>query len=190
MTYFHSVLSLMASVWLSAGMAAAGGTHDGGHTEDDARRMLESMEEMHSDHLHGHDFEVMNEISKEDMQRTMSLLLDIGLVLPDMDSARGATAFMDKGCIVCHTINGIGGEIGPTLDATAMPTPMNAFEFAARMWRGAPAMAQMQQDVLGEMISLSGQELTDLIAFVHDEDAQARVSPGDIPAKYRDLVPE
>ena len=147
------------------------------------------MRDMHADHDHGHDFEVMDGISEEDMHRTMDLLMDIGLVVPTMDSERGAETFMEKGCIVCHAVNGVGGEIGPAFDAAEMPQPMNAFEFAARMWRGAPAMAQMQEDLMGEMIALNGQELADIVAFVHDGETQAEVSSSDIPEEYRVLIP-
>jgi len=109
-------------------------------------------------------------------------------VLPPMDSEHGREVFLDKGCIVCHSVNGVGGEIGPSLNAADMPQPMNAFEFAARMWRGAPVMAEMQQDLLGEMINLTGQDLADIVAFTHDEVEQAELSSSQIPDKYRDLI--
>ena len=131
----------------------------------------------------------MDDVSEEEMHRTMDFLMDIGLVVPTMDSHRGADAFMSKGCIVCHAVNGVGGDIGPSFNANDMPQPMNAFEFAARMWRGAPAMAQMQEDLLGEMIAINGQDLADIIAFVHDEDAQKEISPEDIPEEFRVLIP-
>ena len=59
----------------------------------------------------------------QELGRTVEFLLDIGLVVPTMDSARGAEAFMAKGCIVCHAVNGVGGEIGPSFDAAEMPQP-------------------------------------------------------------------
>lgn len=96
---------------------------------------------------------------------------------------------MEEGCIVCHSINGVGGEVGPSFDAADMPQPMNAFEFAARMWRGAPAMAQMQENLLGEMISLDGQELADIVAFVHDQEVQSRITVADIPHKFKEMIP-
>jgi hypothetical protein len=65
---------------------------------------------------------------------------------------------------------------------------MNAFEFAARMWRGAPAMAQMQEDLLGQVIDLDGQDLADLVAFAHDETEQHQLTAEQIPARYRELI--
>lgn len=69
-----------------------------------------------------------------------------------------------------------------------MPSPMNAFEFAARMWRGAPAMVQLQEDVLGDVITLTGQDLADMVAFAHDEAEQQNLSSDQIPQKFRDLI--
>jgi mono/diheme cytochrome c family protein len=159
-----------------------------GHGSADQKEMLEMMKKMHGGHEHGHDFEAMEEVSAEDMRRVMGLMTDIGLALPPMDSHRGRELFLDKGCVVCHSVNQVGGAVGPSLNAAEMPEPMNAFEFAARMWRGAPAMAQMQQDLLGKVINLSGQDLADLVAFAHDETEQRELKAEQIPAPYRDLI--
>jgi len=71
-----------------------------------------------------------------------------------------------------------------------MPGPMNVFEFSARMWRGAPAMVVMQEDELGEFISLTGEELADLVAFAHDGEEQAKLTIDQIPEKFRALLAE
>jgi cytochrome c2 len=163
---------------------------DAGHTHGTPSRqeMLEQMKKMHSEHDHKHDLETMEPVSAEDIERVMALMMDIGLALPPMDSHRGRELFLKKGCVICHSVNNVGGAIGPSLNAADMPEPMNAFEFAARMWRGAPAMAQMQQDLLGEFITLSGQDLADLVAFAHDETAQRELKTEQIPPPYRGLI--
>lgn len=190
MTYFHSFLAISAALLLGAQSASAAGDGDHAHADENVSEVLREMEELHDDHDHGHDFEAIEELSEEDMQRTMDLLSDLGLVVPIMNSARGAGVFMEKGCIACHAVNGVGGQIGPSFDAADMPSPMNAFDFSARMWRGAPAMAQMQEDLFGEMITITGQELADIIAFVHDAGAQATVSAADVPDAFREFLPE
>jgi len=182
-------LTSITAATLAASAVFAAGTGEHSHDDSSPAEMLETMRDMHAGHEHAHDFAVMDGISEDDMHRTMDFLMDIGLVIPTMDSKRGAEAFMNKGCIVCHAVNGVGGEIGPSFNAADMPQPMNAFEFAARMWRGAPAMAQMQEDLLGEMIAIDGQELADIVAFVHDVEAQAAISSEEIPEKYRVLIP-
>ncbi len=183
----------LAALALLAGLFAAGAARaDAGHGDevDDRMHMMEEMIEQHRGHDHGHDFEVMKKVSPEDMRRFMGAMMDIGLAVPPMDSARGRMLFVNKGCVACHAVNGVGGEMGPTLDAAAMPSPMNAFEFAARMWRGAPAMTALQEDILGDVISLTGQELADVIAFAHDEAEQRKLTRDQIPLKYRALTDE
>lgn len=187
----HSGIALsIAMVLLTAfswGNASAGPGHSGGH-DDHGREMLDQMRELHRGHTHEHDFKAMEEMSPEAGRRLIRLMRDIGLALPPMDSARGQEVFMNKGCIVCHSVNGVGGDIGPSLNAADMPVPMNAFEFAARMWKGAPAMVIMQQEELGDVIALTGQELADLVAFVHDDKIQKSVKVSDIPKRWRDKL--
>ncbi len=65
---------------------------------------------------------------------------------------------------------------------------MNAFEFAARMWRGAAAMTVMQEEELGGVIDLTGQDLADLIAFVHDAEEQTKLTENQIPERFRKML--
>lgn len=111
-----------------------------------------------------------------------------GLMLPQMDAARGRALFAEKGCVVCHSVNGVGGEDAPMLDAEFMDEAMNPFEFAARMWRGAAAMVAMQEEELGAQIELSGQELADIIAFVHNAEEQKRFGEADIPEHIEEMM--
>ncbi len=37
-------------------------------------------------------------------------MISPGLIMPSMDAARGRIPFASKGCVVCHSINGVGGE--------------------------------------------------------------------------------
>ena len=55
--------AMLAGTWAAA---YAGGSHssdDDGH--DNPSAMIESMREMHRSHMHGHDFEVMEEMRPE-----------------------------------------------------------------------------------------------------------------------------
>jgi cytochrome c551/c552 len=172
---------LVGPAWADAGHA---------HGSAEQNENLEQMKEIHRGHEHGHDFEAMEEVSAEDTQRLLGLMADIGLALPPLDSERGRKLFVNTGCVVCHSVNGVGGEIGPSLNADDLPQPMNAFEFAARMWRGAPAMVAMQEDMLGEVINLSGQDLADLVAFAHDKPEQIRLNDEQVPPRFRKLIEE
>ena len=115
-------------------------------------------------------------------------ILSQGIRLPVMDPANGRKLFASKGCVVCHSINGVGGEDAPKLDAKTMPKVMNPFDFAARMWRGAVSMIAMQEDELGGQIEFNGGELADIIAFVHNGEEQKKFSQADIPAKIKKLM--
>ena len=110
------------------------------------------------------------------------------LQMPSFDARRGRKLFASKGCVVCHSINGVGGEDAPALDADTMPMPMNPFDFTARMWRGASTMIEMQVEELGDQIEFTGDELSDIIAFAHDENEQKKFSPDDIPANIANLM--
>lgn len=109
-----------------------------------------------------------------------------GLVVPEMDPVEGRRLFASKGCVVCHSINGVGGTDAPNLDASTMAMPMDPFSFAAKMWQGAPAMIAMQETELGAQIQFTGQELADIIAFVHDPAEQKSFSEADIPENIKE----
>lgn len=126
-------------------------------------------------------------IAESHAQQTTSLMSS-GLVLPRMDPAEGRMLFASKGCVVCHSINGVGGEDAPPLDAEYMELPMNPFDFAARMWVGAEAMVELQRDELGDVIYLEGEELASIIAFVHDAGEQAKFSAADIPEEIEAMM--
>ncbi|WP_233417310.1 c-type cytochrome [Halovulum marinum] len=115
-------------------------------------------------------------------------MMSNGLMMPSMSSSEGRKLFASKGCVVCHSVNGVGGEDASMLDAEFMDIPMNPFEFAARMWRGAPAMIEAQEDELGYQIEFTGEELAAIIAFVHDPDEQAKFSEADIPDALKEMM--
>ena len=117
-------------------------------------------------------------------------MMTAGLIIPEMDATKGRELFASKGCVVCHSIQGIGGVDAPPLDAEYMDSPMNPFDFAARMWRGAETMVMMQRDELGYVIELDGEELASIIAFVHDGDEQKKLSETDFPEEIRELLSE
>jgi cytochrome c len=94
------------------------------------------------------------------------------LVIPMMSPNRGKSLFVDKGCVACHAINGVGGHDAPAMDAHKQMGLVNPFDFAAKMWNHAPAMIAAQEEALGEQIYFTGDELADMIAFLHDDDAQ------------------
>jgi len=108
--------------------------------------------------------------------------------MPEMNSAKGRKLFVTKGCVACHSINGIGGHDAAKLDAGTMQPMMNPFDFAAKMWLMAPAMIAAQEEELGEQITFTGDELSDIIAFVHDPEEQKKFTEDDLTPEARHMM--
>jgi mono/diheme cytochrome c family protein len=76
----------------------------------------------------------------------------------------GKKLFTKKGCILCHQIGGVGGVLGPSLDAVGQTgAPIN---LAAAMWNHGPAMAEAMRAQGIERPHLSASELRDLVAYL------------------------
>lgn len=97
------------------------------------------------------------------------------------DLAKGRKLFAEKACVLCHTVNGIGGTDAAPLDAALMVDMTDPFDFVANMWRGAPDMLKLQNDELGTQVEFTGEELGDIIGFLHGEEEQKKFSTEDIP---------
>jgi hypothetical protein len=105
--------------------------------------------------------------------------------IPDLDPARGRELFVSKGCVICHAVNGVGGyairdlggKVAPSLDAEKWPVFMDPFSFFAKMWDGAVDMIALQEDRLGYQIKLKGDEIADIMAFIHDREEQEKFTP-------------
>jgi cytochrome c len=110
------------------------------------------------------------------------------LVLPIMNPERGKKLFVDKGCVACHAVNGVGGHDAPNMDAHNRMGLVHPFDFAAKMWNHAPAMIAAQESAFGEQVYFTGSELADIIAFVHDDDAQHSFSKKDLTARARKMM--
>ncbi len=110
------------------------------------------------------------------------------LMMPNMDPVRGRKLFASKGCVACHSINGVGGHDATALDAHTMDQMMNPFDLAAKMWMMAPAMIYAQEEGLGEQILFTGDELADIIAFVHDDEEQHHFSEADITPEVEKMI--
>lgn len=107
------------------------------------------------------------------------------LVKRDYDPDNGKQLFIDKGCVICHSVNGVGGKAGPAMDAQIGAPPIDPLDFAARMWLGAPAMIELQSVELGYTIYLTADDIADLAAFAGDREAQKTLKLDDLPETTR-----
>ncbi len=115
------------------------------------------------------------------------------ILLPLADAAHGRQLFVSKGCVICHSVNGVGGRAAPALDAIAVEEgdpvpPVDPLDFVARMWRGAPAMLELQAIELGYQIELTSQDLADLAVFANDAGMQSDFSLEDVPEPMWDWM--
>jgi cytochrome c len=110
------------------------------------------------------------------------------LVMPIMNPVIGKRLFVEKGCVACHAINGVGGHDAPAMDAHKMEGLMNPFDFAAKMWNHAPGMIAAQEGAFGDQVYFTGDELADIIAFAHDDRAQHAFTEGDLTSEARKMM--
>lgn len=109
------------------------------------------------------------------------------LVVPMIDPAKGKRLFVDRGCVLCHAVNTVGGRAGPPLDATDGGRYVDLLDFMARMWRGSFAMIELQGMELGYQLDFTGEELGHIAAFLADGAAQERFGEQDVPDLIRDM---
>ncbi len=112
----------------------------------------------------------------------------IRLIMPIMSPERGRKVFVSKGCVTCHSINGVGGEDAPAMDDHTKEPLVNPFAFAAKMWDHASGMIAAQKDELGGQLNFTGRELADITAFIHDEDAQRNFGEKDLTPKIKEMM--
>jgi len=104
------------------------------------------------------------------------------------DATAGRRLFVEKGCVLCHSINGVGGKAAPALDAADPYVKPDPLDFAARMWRGAPAMVEFQSVELGYVIDLSADEIAHLATFAASREEQKLLLDSAIPGPMRDSL--
>lgn len=79
--------------------------------------------------------------------------------------AAGKQLFADKQCVVCHSVGGAGGSVGPSLDQlTVFASPI---ALAAAMWNHAPRMSEAMEARKLPRPQFKSGELLDLIAYIN-----------------------
>ena len=117
--------------------------------------------------------------------RTSGFLLVIAAITPATcatrslllgDVERGKALFQGLNCIVCHSVNGVGGQRAPDL-GQGRDRGFSPYDMAALMWNHAPAMwgAMASQGVARP--ALDEQQAADLFVFFYA--ARYFETPGD-----------
>ena len=103
-------------------------------------------------------------------------------VLPGR-SEEGRRLFLDKRCILCHSVAGVGGQVGPDLGERGLNWSLT--QFAAAMWNKAPKMMEAMK-VRGIAVpQLQAEEMADLVAYLYS--VRYFAEPGD-PARGRQVL--
>jgi len=84
---------------------------------------------------------------------------------PSQDPMAGARVFAAKGCEKCHSINGVGGKVGPDLAKSARPHSF--YDVAAALWNHLPRMTDRMKQLGIARPELTSQEAGDLIGFLY-----------------------
>ena len=84
---------------------------------------------------------------------------------PSQDPLAGARVFGAKGCVKCHSINGVGGKVGP--DLARVLKPRSFYDVATEMWNHLPRMADKMRQLGITRPQLTAQEAGDVVGFLY-----------------------
>src|SRR5512134_3227989 len=69
---------------------------------------------------------------------------DAGSAILPGNPLEGSQLFTDKGCLLCHAINGVGGAGGPDLGQGILKGSL--LDIAGVMWNHSPGMAHVLEE--------------------------------------------
>jgi cytochrome c2 len=84
---------------------------------------------------------------------------------PSQDPLAGSRVFGAKGCVKCHSINGVGGKVGPDLARNLKPHSF--YDVATAMWNHLPRMAARMGQLGITRPELTAREAGDLVGFLY-----------------------
>ena len=99
-----------------------------------------------------------------EMASLLSFLYYLGSLDPPGDGAVGAQLFSQKGCEVCHSLGGKGGNLAPRLDKYTQYT--SPLFLTAALWNRGKPMAEAMRNRNIPRPTLQGTDIADLLAYI------------------------
>lgn len=84
---------------------------------------------------------------------------------PSQDPLGGSRVFGSKGCVKCHSVNGVGGKVAPDLARTMRPRSF--VDLATAMWNHIPNMTDRMKQLGIVRPQLDSKEAGDLVGFLY-----------------------
>ncbi len=84
---------------------------------------------------------------------------------PSQDPLAGSQVFGSKGCVKCHSVNGVGGKLAPDLARTMRPRSF--VDLATAMWNHLPRMSDRMKQLGITRPRLDSKEAGDLFGFLY-----------------------
>ncbi|MGD0869998.1 MAG: c-type cytochrome [Bryobacteraceae bacterium] len=119
------------------------------------------------------------QLTSEDMAHLFAFLCTARYLDEPGDENKGRAIFRDKGCVLCHSIGGVGGEGGPDLSNLALETPIS---WAQSMWNHAPAMQKTGRRIGLSWPRFAGREMNDLLSYLRANSKTPRRAAQLLPA--------
>jgi mono/diheme cytochrome c family protein len=84
---------------------------------------------------------------------------------PSQDPLAGSQVFGSKGCVKCHSVNGVGGKVAPDLARTMRARSF--VDLATAMWNHLPSMTDRMKQLGIARPQLDSKEAGDLVGFLY-----------------------
>ncbi len=100
----------------------------------------------------------------EEMGSLLSFLYYIGSLDAPGDATSGARVYREKGCGICHAINGKGGKDGPSLDKYSRYA--SPIFLTVGLWNGGKRMAGLMEALKVPRPTFGKNDIADLLAYI------------------------
>jgi cytochrome c2 len=105
------------------------------------------------------------EIEAQEMADIIAYLMTRRYFLSQGDPVAGRKVFVEKSCMLCHSVGNVGGNVGPKL--TTVKGVSSSVIMGHAMWRYGPRMLDQMAERGIPWPHFEGQEMSDLIAFLN-----------------------